>query len=131
MSQHKRTVSTPNAPAAVGPYSQAVVAGGFVFTAMQLPLDPATGQLVPGGVEAQARQVLRNVQAVLEAAGSSLSEVVKVTVYLADLADFAAVNAIYGVFFPVEPPARAALAVAALPREARIAMEAVGVAGHK
>lgn len=121
-------VSTPGAPAAVGPYSQGIIAGGLVFTAMQIPLDPASGTLVsPDDVAAQTRRVLENLRAIVEAAGSSLAQVVKVTVYLQDMADFAAMNAVYGEFFPREPPARSAVAVAALPRGARVAMEAVAL----
>lgn len=121
-------VSTPGAPAAVGPYSQGIIAGGLVFTAMQIPLDPASGILVsPDDVAAQTRRVLENLRAIVEAAGSSLAQVVKVTVYLQDMADFAAMNAVYGEFFPREPPARSAVAVAALPRGARVAMEAVAL----
>lgn len=121
-------VSTPGAPAAVGPYSQGVVAGGFLFTAMQIPLDPSSGTLVsPEDIAAQTRRVLENLRAIVEAAGSSLEQVVKVTVYLQDMADFAAMNAVYGEFFPKEAPARAAVAVSALPRGARVAMEAVAL----
>ncbi len=128
MSSERRTISTPNAPAALGPYSQGVVAGGFVFTAMQIPLDPSTGDMVSGGVQAQTRQVLQNVAAILEAAGSSLGRAVKVTLYLKDLADFAAVNETYATFFPEEPPARAVVGVTALPRGALVAAEAIALA---
>jgi len=122
-------VCTEKAPAAIGPYSQGVVAGGFLFTAMQIPLDPATGAMVsPDDTAAQARQVLQNLQAVIEAAGGSLQQVVKVTVYLQEIADFAAVNAVYAEFFPQDAPARAAMAVAALPKGARVAMEAIALA---
>jgi len=124
----RSVIHTDRAPAAVGPYSQGIVAGGLLFTAMQIPLDPSSGALVAGDdVAGQARRVLQNLQAIIEAGGSSLQEVVKVTVYLQDIADFAAVNAVYGEFFPQEAPARAAVAVAALPRGARVAMEAVAV----
>jgi 2-iminobutanoate/2-iminopropanoate deaminase len=128
MSRDRRTISTPSAPAALGPYSQGVVAGGFVFTAMQIPLDPATGTLVPGDVQAQTRQVLQNLAAILEAAGSSLARAVKVTLYLQDLGHFAAVNEAYAAFFPEEPPARAVVQVAALPRGALVAAEAIALA---
>ncbi len=121
-------VSTTSAPAAVGPYSQGVIAGDLLFTAMQIPLDPASGTLVsPDNVAAQTRRVLENLRAIVEAAGSSLEHVVKVTVYLQDMADFATMNAVYGEYFPREAPARAAVAVAALPRGARVAMEAVAL----
>jgi len=124
----RSVIHTDRAPAAVGPYSQGIVAGGLLFTAMQIPLDPSSGALVAGDdVAGQTRRVLQNLQAIIEAGGSSLRQVVKVTVYLQDIADFAAVNAVYGEFFPQEAPARAAVAVAALPRGARVAMEAVAV----
>jgi 2-iminobutanoate/2-iminopropanoate deaminase len=124
----RKVVRTEQAPSAVGPYSQGIVAQGFLFTAMQIPLDPASGTLVaPGDVAAQARRVLENLGAIVEAAGSSLGQVVKVTVYLQDIADFAAVNAVYGEYFPQDAPARAAVAVAALPRGAKVAMEAVAL----
>ena len=124
----RQVIRTERAPAAVGPYSQGIVAGGFLFTAMQIPLDPASGTLVaPEDVAAQARRVLENLKAIVEAAGTSLGQVVKVTVYLQDIADFAAVNTVYGEYFPQDAPARAAVAVAALPRGAKVAMEAVAV----
>jgi 2-iminobutanoate/2-iminopropanoate deaminase len=124
----RKVIRTEQAPAAIGPYSQGIVAGGFLFTAMQIPLDPASGTLVaPEDVAAQARRVLENLKAIVEAAGTSLGQVVKVTVYLQDIADFAAVNAVYGEYFSQDAPARAAVAVAALPRGARVAMEAVAV----
>jgi 2-iminobutanoate/2-iminopropanoate deaminase len=126
----RKVIRTESAPAAVGPYSQGIVAGGFLFTAMQIPLDPATGTLVaPDDVAAQSRRVLENLRVIVEAAGASLAQVVKVTVYLQDIADFAAVNAVYGEFFVQDAPARAAVAVAALPRGAKVAMEAVAVVG--
>ncbi len=121
----KRIIHTDAAPAAIGPYSQAVRAGDFVFTAGQIGLDPATGQMVAGGVEAQTRQALRNLQAVLEAAGASLSQVVKTTVFLQDMNDFAAMNAVYAEFFAAEPPARSAVQAAALPKGALVEIEAV------
>jgi 2-iminobutanoate/2-iminopropanoate deaminase len=125
-----RTVITSGgAPAAIGPYSQAVLAGGFVFVSGQIPLDPATGQLVDGGAAAQAERALASLRAVLEAAGSGLHRVVKTTIFLADLADFAEVNAVYARFFPAEPPARATVQVGALPRGAAIEIEAVALAG--
>jgi 2-iminobutanoate/2-iminopropanoate deaminase len=102
----RRVVRTDNAPLPVGPYSQAVVAGDFVYVAGQGPTDPATGRKVEGGVQAETEQVLKNVQAILEAAGTSLANVVKVNVYLADRADFRAMNEVYARFFPNEPPAR-------------------------
>lgn len=124
----KQVIATARAPAAVGPYSQGIVAGGLVFTAMQIPLVPGTGDLVSGEIEGQTRQVLDNLQAVLEGAGSSLSQAVKVTVYLASLADFGTVNAIYATYFPDAPPARAVVEVAGIPKGALIAAEAVALA---
>lgn len=122
-------VHTDRAPAAVGPYSQAIIHGELVFTAGQIPLDPATGELVNGDVRAQTRQVLRNLEAVLNAAGSSLDRVLKTTVFLADMNDFAAVNEVYAEFFPDVPPARSAVQVAALPKTARVEIEAVAARG--
>ncbi len=110
----RKMVRTDKAPAAIGPYSQAIRAGDFVFTAGQLGIDPTTGKLREG-VEAQARQALENLQAVLESAGSELDMAVKTTIYLADIADFPKVNAVYGEFFGDEPPARSTVQVAALP----------------
>jgi 2-iminobutanoate/2-iminopropanoate deaminase len=121
-------IATTNAPAAVGPYSQAVKANGFVYTAGQIPLDPATASLVDGDIEAQTRQVLDNVTAVLEAAGSSMDRVVKMTVFMTDLGDFQRMNGIYAGYFPADPPARSAFQVSALPLGAAIEMEAVALA---
>ena len=124
----RRTIiATNNAPAAVGPYSQGVQCGDLVYTAGQIPLDPATGQLVAGGIEDQTRQVLRNLQAILAAAGCSMADVVKTTVFLMDMADFKAMNGVYADFFPASPPARSTVQVAGLPLGARIEIEAVAV----
>ncbi len=121
-------VSTERAPAAVGPYSQAVIAGQTVYVSGQLGIDPATAQLVGPDTAVQARQALANIKAILEAAGSSLDQVVKATVYLADINDFAAVNEIYAASFPgPDYPARAAFQVAALPLAARIEIEAIAL----
>jgi 2-iminobutanoate/2-iminopropanoate deaminase len=121
-------VSTTRAPAAIGPYSQGVVAGpGLVFTAGQIPIVPATGELVQGDIKAQTKQVLENIRAILEAAGSDLGSVVKTTVFLKDLTDFAAVNEVYAGFFPQSPPARSTVEVARLPRDVRVEIEAVAV----
>lgn len=121
-------IATENAPAAVGPYSQAVEAGGAVYVSGQIPLVPATGQLVEGGIEAQAEQSLKNVGAILQAAGLGYGDVVKTTVLLADIDDFAAVNEVYARFFTGEVlPARAAFQVAALPKGAGVEIEAVAV----
>lgn len=118
------SVHTDGAPAAIGPYSQAIVSGGFVFTAGQIALDPETGELVGDDAAAEAERVLENLSAVLEAAGASMSDVVKTTVYLADLADYAAVNEVYAGFFDEPFPARSAVQVA-LPRGARVEIDAV------
>lgn len=122
-------ISTAHAPAAIGPYSQAVTARGFVFLSGQIPLDPQSGEMVGGDdVELQAKQVMRNLKAVLDAAGASFAKVVKTTIYLTDLGDFARVNKVYGSFFEgVEPPARATVQVAALPRGAKVEIDAIAV----
>lgn len=120
-------IATKQAPAAIGPYSQAMVAGGFVFTAGQIPLDPATMEIVGSDVAAQTDRVLRNVAAVLAAAGSSLARVVKTTVYLADMADFAAMNAVYARHFGDHKPARSTIQAGALPKGARVEIDAVAV----
>lgn len=125
MTRHE--VSTSGAPSAIGPYSQGIAAGGLVFCSGQVGLDPTTGELVAGGLEAQAERALRNLAAVLDAAGCSWDDVVKTTVFLADIADFATVNAIYGRFMPDPPPARSTFGVAALPKGARIEVEAIAV----
>ncbi len=122
---NREIIATDRAPAAVGPYSQGVRLDGLLFTAGQIPLDPATGQLVEGGIEAQTRQSLTNLQAILEAAGSSLADVVKVTVFLIDMTEFKAMNGVYAGFFPHSPPARSAVQVGALPLGARVEIEAV------
>lgn len=121
----KEIISAQNAPAAIGPYSHAVQVGDLLFTSGQIPLVPETGKLAEGGIEAQARQVLDNLSAVLAAAGMDFSNVVKTTVFLTDLADFAAVNAIYAERFPSAPPARSCVQVAKLPAGARMEMELI------
>jgi 2-iminobutanoate/2-iminopropanoate deaminase len=120
-------IQTDGAPQAIGPYSQAVKAGGFVFASGQIPLDPASMQIVDGDVRIQAARVLENLQAVLEAAGSSLEQVVKTTVFLADMNDFAAMNEVYATFFGATRPARSTVEVARLPRDARIEIDVVAV----
>jgi 2-iminobutanoate/2-iminopropanoate deaminase len=123
----RERIQTDKAPAAIGPYSQAIRAGGFVFVSGQIPIDPATGEFVKGGVAEQTERVLKNLAAVLEAAGSSLNQIVKTTVFLADMKEFAQMNEVYATFFAGAPPARATVAAAGLPREARVEIEAVAL----
>ncbi len=125
MSVENQAVATDRAPGALGPYSQALIADGFVWCSGQVGLDPATGELVAGGLEAEARRVLDNLSAVLEAAGVSFADVVKTTIYLTDLGDFAALNQIYGEYVGSPPPARATVQVVALPKGARVEIDAV------
>ncbi|MFI5235927.1 MAG: RidA family protein [Gemmatimonadales bacterium] len=120
-------VATPKAPQAIGPYSQATVANGMIFTAGQIALDPATTEVVAGGVPEQTDRVMRNLAAVLAAAGSDLSKVVKTTVFLVDMADFAAMNEVYARHFGTHRPARSTVAVAGLPRGVRVEIEVVAV----
>ena len=128
MSDTKRIIKTDKAPAAIGPYSAGVAANSFVFTAGQIGLDPVSGAMVEGGVEAEARQALTNLKGILEAGGSSLEKVVKTTVFLKDIGDFQKVNAVYAEFFTMNPPARSAVQVAALPRGALVEVEAIACA---
>ena len=123
----REIVQTERAPHAIGPYSQAVRAGDLVFASGQIPTDPATGEFVAGGVAEQTEQVLRNLSAVLEAAGAGLDQVVKTTVFLVDMTDFAAMNDVYARFFSKEPPARATVAAAGLPRNARVEIDAIAM----
>jgi len=125
----KTIVRTDKAPAAVGPYSQAVRVGQMVYTAGQIPMDPTTGKVVTGDITAQAEQALRNVQAVLEAAGASLDHVVKTTVFLQDMNEFGEMNETYSRFFTHNPPARTTVEVAALPLGVRVEVEAVALVG--
>ncbi|MBK5094914.1 MAG: RidA family protein [Deltaproteobacteria bacterium] len=125
----RKTVQTEKAPAAIGPYSQAVLTGGFLFCSGQIPIDPATGKMVEGGIEIQTERVLRNLAAVLEEGGASLQSVVKTTVYLADLSDFTAMNGVYGTFFTENPPARATIEAAKLPAGALVEIDAVASVG--
>lgn len=122
---HKKIVTTGAAPAPIGPYSQGVIAGGLLFVSGQIPLDPQTGELVAGGIEAQTERVLENLMAVLKEAKLGAENVVKTTLFLADMADFPKVNAVYGRYFPKEPPARSTFQVAGLPKNARIEIELV------
>lgn len=124
-----KQISTQNSPAAIGPYSQAIEVNGFVYASGQLPIDPATGAFPEGGVKEQTRQSLLNVKAILEEAGLALSNVVKTTVYLADMGDFAAMNEVYSQFFAQPFPARSAIAVKALPKGALVEVEVVAARG--
>jgi len=124
--EKREVVFTELAPKPVGPYSVAIKQGNLVFTAGQIGLDPLTNEIVAGGVEAETRQVLTNLKHILEAAGSSLDHVLKTTVFLRDMGDFAAMNAVYATFFTKEPPARSTIAVAALPKGAAVEIEAIG-----
>ena len=123
----KEIVATERAPRAIGPYSQAVRSGNFLFASGQIPIDPATGEFVAGGITEQTEQVMRNVSAILKAAGADLKQVVKTTVFLADMDDFTAMNEVYGRFFGEDPPARATVQAARLPRDARVEIEAIAI----
>ena len=123
----KNVISTPNAPAAIGPYSQAIETDGYLFTSGQIPINPATGEVEGTTIEEQAEQVMKNIGAVLEAAGLDFSHVVKTTCFLSDLADFAAFNAVYGKYFPEAAPARSCFAVAGLPKGAKLEVETICV----
>jgi 2-iminobutanoate/2-iminopropanoate deaminase len=123
----KKIIYTEKAPKPVGPYSQAVCAGGFVFLAGQIPLNPATGEIVSGDIKAQARQVLENIKAVLNEAGCKLQDVVKTNIYLIDLKDFTQVNEVYGEYFKENPPARSTIQVAGLPKGAGVEIEVIAV----
>ena len=124
----KTPISTDRGPRAIGPYSQAIRANGFLFLSGQTPLDPATQQLVVGNITEQTTRVLENLKGVLEAAGSSLDRVVKTTVYLKDMNDFAAMNEVYACYFPTDPPARATVEVARLPKDARVEIDLIALA---
>ncbi|NOR13772.1 MAG: reactive intermediate/imine deaminase [Candidatus Aminicenantes bacterium] len=123
----KQEINTENAPKAIGPYSQGIIANGFVFASGQIPLDPATGELNTGPVEEQAHLVLTNLKAVIEASGSSMDKVVKCTVFLEDMDDYGAVNTIYGEYFNAPYPARAAIQVARLPKDVKVEIEAIAI----
>lgn len=124
----REIVKTPNAPAAIGPYSQAVKANGFVYASGQIAIDPATNEVIEGGIREQTGRVLKNLRGLLEASGSSLDRVVKTTVFLTDMADYPAMNEEYAKFFAADPPARAALAVAGLPKNVLVEIDAVALA---
>jgi 2-iminobutanoate/2-iminopropanoate deaminase len=126
----RERIQTDNAPAAIGPYSQAIKAGGFVFVSGQLPNDPQTGEFVAADIGGQTEQVLKNLAAVLKAAGSSLDRVVKTTVFLADMKEFSGMNEVYATFFSDSAPARITVAAAGLPRDARVEIEAVALASE-
>jgi 2-iminobutanoate/2-iminopropanoate deaminase len=123
----KQIIQTEQAPKAIGPYSQAIKSNGFVFASGQIPIIPETGEFVVGGIAEQTEQVIKNLSRVLEAAGSGLNRVVKTTVFLADMGEFAAMNEVYGRFFSDEPPARATVEAAGLPRGARVEIEAIAL----
>jgi 2-iminobutanoate/2-iminopropanoate deaminase len=124
----KTVVSTKNAPGAIGPYSQAIVTPqGFVYTAGQIPIDPSTGNIVAGDIKLQTARVMENLKAILEASGSSVEGVVKTTVFLSDMGEFAAMNEVYGSYFTSNPPARSTVQVARLPRDVRVEIEAIGL----
>ena len=125
----KEIITTDDAPKAIGPYSQAIRAGDFIFCSGQIPMDPDTGELVGGGIGAQTERVLENLQAVMRAAGADLGHVVKCTVFLANMDDFAAMNEVYGRFFSEDPPARAAVEVSRLPKGVGVEIEAVAFVG--
>ena len=133
----RQAISTPSAPGAIGPYSQAITvprqgpgqAGDLLFLSGQIPLDPATGHLVPGGIEAQTRQVFTNIQAILAAAGATFDHVVSATVYVADMNDFAKVNEIYATYFSAPAPARATVQVARLPKESLVEIQVIAAIG--
>ena len=123
----RQAVSTSSAPQAIGPYSQAIKAGNLVFVSGQIPIDPATGTLIDGDIATQTRRVFQNLSAILEAAGTSLDHVVRTTVYLADMNDFAAMNEVYATFFASPAPARATVQAARLPKDARVEIDVIAV----
>ncbi len=125
----RKIIKTSSAPPAIGPYSQAVETGGFVFISGQIPLDPKTGNMVEGGISAQVKQVMENAKAILAAAGCGLQQVVKATIYLKNMSDFSAVNDIYGSYFTSEPPARATVEVSRLPKDAALEMDFIARKG--
>jgi 2-iminobutanoate/2-iminopropanoate deaminase len=124
----KQPISTTDAPGAIGPYCQAIQAGGFLFLSGQIPLDPATGQIVEGDIEAQTERVLKNLTAVLAAAGATMANVVKTTVFLKDMGDFARMNAVYAQHFPAPAPARSTVEAARLPRDVRVEIDLIALA---
>ena len=125
----RHAISTTRSPAAIGPYSQAIRAGNLVFVSGQVPFDPATGQVVPGDISAQTRRVMENIGGILEAAGATFDQVVKTTVFLADMNDFSAMNEVYGAYFAAPAPARATVQVARLPRDVRVEIDLIVALG--
>jgi 2-iminobutanoate/2-iminopropanoate deaminase len=123
-------IASPEAPAAIGPYSQAIKVGGFVYLSGQIPLDPSTGELVNGSIEEQVVRVMENIRAVLKAAEANFTDIVKTTIFLTNLADFQAVNGVYSTYFDVSPPARSTIQVAALPRGAAVEIEVIAYVGE-
>ena len=126
--QSREVISTPNAPKAIGPYSQAIRANGFLFVSGQVCFDPATGNLISGGIQEQTEQVIKNLSAILQAAGSGLDRVVKTTVYLKNMSEFAQMNEVYGKFFPSAPPARSTVEVARLPKDVAVEIDVIALA---
>ena len=124
----KQVISTDKAPKAIGPYSQAIKAGDFIFVSGQIPIDPATNELIGGDITVQTARVLDNLQAILQSAGSSLTKAVKVGVFLKDMSEFAAMNAVYAKYFPENPPARATVEVARLPKDVRVEIDVIALA---
>ncbi len=124
----RQTINTEKAPAAIGPYSQAIKCGDYVFTSGQIPIDPETGELVTGGIKEQAQQVIKNLEAVLEAAGSSLQKVIKTTVFIKDMNEFSVLNEVYSEFFSSSLPARSTIEVARLPKDVLVEIEAIAMA---
>jgi 2-iminobutanoate/2-iminopropanoate deaminase len=125
----RKTISTDRAPKAIGPYAQAIIANGFAFLSGQIPLDPATNQMIEGDITAQTERVLENLKALLEACGSSLGQVVKTTVFVKDMGEFAKMNEVYGRYFPENPPARATVEAARLPRDVRVEIDCIALVG--
>ena len=124
-----KTIKTDKAPQAIGPYSQGVQAGGLLFVSGQIPIDPKTGAMIQGDIKAQTKQVMENAAAILAAGGAGFSSVIKTTIYLKDLSDFGAVNEVYAGYFPSDPPARATVQVAGLPKDAAVEIDFVAVVG--
>ncbi|CCO09249.1 RidA family protein [Desulforamulus hydrothermalis] len=127
---HKKVISTEQAPAAIGPYSQAIAAGPFIFTSGQIPIDPVNGTIVTGDIQAQTRRSLENIKAILAAAGAGMDQVVKTTVFVKDMNDFEKINEVYAEYFPSPAPARSLVQVARLPRDVGVEIEVIAAPGH-